>query len=102
MTVDGLADLATVIAGPGVAVTVAEPCAVTAGPVGGVPDAVAVLLTAPASMSAWVTVRDAVHVVDAPGANDDTGHEMADRPGSGSVTPTEVRVTLPVLVTRKL
>ena len=49
-----------------------------------------------------VTARDAVHVVDPPGANDDTGHEIADRPGSGSVTPTEVRVTLPVLVTKKL
>ncbi|GAA3026200.1 hypothetical protein GCM10017559_60130 [Streptosporangium longisporum] len=42
--------------GAGVAVTVAvEGVEVTAGPVGGVPVAVAVLVTAPASMSACLT-----------------------------------------------
>ena len=43
---------------------------------------------------------DAVHVVDAEGANVDTGQLTAERPGSGSVTSTEVNVTLPVLVTK--
>jgi len=41
-----------------------------------------------------------VHVVDTVGANDDTGHDTADKPGSGSTTPTEVSVTLPVFVTK--
>ena len=48
------------------------------------------------------TVREAVQVVDAPGARLDTGQVTADKPASGSVTPTEVSVTLPVFVTRKL
>ena len=51
-------------------------------------------------MFASVTVYDAVHVVDTDGANVDTGHETTDKPGSGSVTPTDVKVTLPVLVTK--
>ena len=72
---------------------------VTTGPVGGVPDADAVLMTEPASTSAWVIVRVAVHVADPPGANVVDGQVIADRPGNGSVIPTEVRVTLPVLVT---
>ena len=68
-------------------------------PTGGVPDAVAVFTTEPASTSACVTRYEAVHVVDAPGANDATGHVTADRPGNGSATPTEVSVTFPVFVT---
>ena len=56
MTVDGDADLANVIDGDCVAVTVAEPVAVTAGPVGGLPDTVAVFRIEPAFMSANVTV----------------------------------------------
>ena len=51
-------------------------------------------------MFASVTVYDAVHVVDTDGANVDTGHDTTESPGSGSVTPTEVKVTLPVLVTK--
>jgi hypothetical protein len=50
-------------------------------------------------MSANVTVYDAVQVVDAAGANVDTGHDTADKPGNGSETPTAVKVTLPVFVT---
>ena len=41
-----------------------------------------------------------MHVVESPGANVMTGHVTADRPGSGSATPTDVSVTLPVFVTR--
>ena len=72
---------------------------VTTGPDGGVPDAVAVLSIDPAFTSVWVMVRVAVHVVDPPGANVVAGHEMADRPLSGSVIETAVSVTLPVFVT---
>jgi hypothetical protein len=56
VTVDGTADFTTSIAGPGVAVTVADPVSVTGPPTGGVPLAVAVFDTDPASMSAWVVV----------------------------------------------
>ena len=73
---------------------------VTAGPVGGVPDAVAVFTIEPAFMLANVTVYDAVHVVDTEGANVDTGQLTTDKPGSGSVTATDVKVTLPLLVTK--
>ena len=56
VTLVGVADLVSVNAALVVAVTVAEDGAdVTAAPVGGVPDAVAVLVTDPASRSAWVT-----------------------------------------------
>ena len=72
---------------------------VTAGPVGGVPEVVAVFVTTPAFTSDWVMVRVAVHVVDAPGAKVVDGQLMLDRPANGSVMITEVRVTLPVLVT---
>ena len=99
VTVLGSADFTTVIDGDWVDVTVAESVSVTAGPVGGVPVVVAVFTTEPAFMSDSVTVYDAVHVVDTEGANVDTGHETADKPGSGSVTPTDVNVTLPVFVT---
>ena len=80
--------------------TVAESVSVTAGPLGGVPVAVAVLRIEPVSMSASVTVYEAVQVVEIEGANVDTGHETTDRPGNGSVTPTDVSVTLPLLVTK--
>ena len=73
---------------------------VTAGPEGGVPAAVAVLLIVPALTSDWVIVRVAVHVVDAPGARVLDGQVMADSPVSGSETATAVNVTLPVFVTR--
>ena len=73
---------------------------VTTGPEGGVPDAVAVLVTTPAFTSACVIVRVAVHVVDAPGANVVDGQLIADKPDRGSVMLTDVNVTLPVFVTR--
>ena len=54
---DGWAVFNSASVGAGVAVTVAvDGFDVTAGPVGGVPDAVAVSTTEPASMSACVTV----------------------------------------------
>ncbi len=57
VTVVGFAVLAIVSAGSGVAVTVVvEGGDVGGGPDGGVPVAVAVLVTEPASTSAWVTV----------------------------------------------
>ena len=67
---------------------------------GGVPWAVAVLLTTPAFTSAWLMVWTAlaVQVSLAPGASVGLGQVTA--PAVGSVTPTEVRVTVPVLVTR--
>src|SRR5580765_4365811 len=96
-----LADLTMPMAGVGADVTVSLDVAVTGAPVGGVPDAVAVLTTWPASTSAWVVVYVAEHVVDAPGARVVTPWQLtAERPGRRSVTPTEVRVTLPELVTR--
>ena len=64
------------------------------------PDAVAVFTIEPAFMSDNVTARLAVHVVDTDGANVDTGHDTTDKPGNGSVTATELKVTLPVLVTK--
>src|SRR5665213_3584021 len=72
----------------------------TGGPLGGVPSAVAVLLTTPAFTSAWLMVwtASAVQVSLAPGASVGLGQVTA--PAVGSVTPTEVRVTVPVLVTR--
>ena len=72
---------------------------VTAGPLGGIAAARAVLMIEPAFTSACVMVRIAVHVVDAPGARVATGQVTADRPLRGSVTPNDVRVTLPALVT---
>jgi hypothetical protein len=56
-TVAGLADFTIVIAGDWVAITVAvDGGEVTAGPVGGVPVAVAESLIEPLFTSAWVTV----------------------------------------------
>ena len=88
------------ISGNWVAVTVVESVSDAGGPTGGVPAAVAVFTIEPASTSDCVVVYDAVHVVDTEGANVDTGHDTTERPGSGSVTPTEVNVTLPVFVTK--
>ena len=99
MTLFGTADFATLIDGDCVTVTTAVSLSVTGPPTGGVPDAVAEFEIEPASTSACVVAYDAVHVVDAPGANVPTGQVTAVNPGSGSATPTEVSVTLPVLVT---
>ncbi len=107
VTVVGDADFTTLNAGAGVAVTVAADGGdVTAGPVGGVPDAVAEFFTDPAFISACVTTYDAVHVVDAAGANVVTGHDTVGFGPAGAVivsaTVTPVRVTFPVFVTTKL
>ena len=53
-----------------------------AEPPGGVPVTVAVLITDPASRSAWVTVWTAVQVVDAPTARVLTGQEIEEAFGS--------------------
>ena len=67
----GEADFTTVIAGDRMAVMVVEDGAeVIAWLAGVLPDAVAVLLTDPASTSAWVTVYVAVQVTEAAGASD--------------------------------
>ena len=71
---------------------------VTPGPVGGVPDPDAVLMIDPASTSAWVMVRGAVHVVEPPGASVVDGQLIGERPDSGSATATAVKVTFPVFV----
>ncbi|MFF3443335.1 hypothetical protein [Streptosporangium sp. NPDC002721] len=89
--------------GDDAAVTVAVDGAdVTAGPVGGVPEAVAVFTIEPASMSACVVTYVLVHVVDARGASVVTGHVIADGVPDPEndvfVTPTPVRVVSPVLV----
>ena len=68
------------------------------GPLGGVPEADAVLMIDPAFTLVWVIVCVAVQVVDPPGARMVAGHEIADNPVNGSVTATEVNVTLPVFV----
>ncbi|MEO3814738.1 hypothetical protein ABGB17_37565 [Sphaerisporangium sp. B11E5] len=89
-------------AGVPVIVTV-EGADVTAGPVGGVPDAVAVLTIEPASMSACVTTYVPVHVVESWGASVVTGQEMTGGvpvpENEVSVAVTPVSVSLPVLTT---
>ncbi len=77
-------------------------------PDGGVPVAVAVFDSCPASMSACVSVYVAVHSTCAPGASDaaPAGHVIADTSpepvNAVSSTVTSVRVTLPVFVTTKV
>src|SRR5947199_48642 len=81
---------------------------VTGGPVGGVPVAVAESLTLPQSRSACVTVYVAVQTSLAPDASvlDGQVGPLVSVPGTAglvwaSVTDTFVRVTLPMLVTKK-
>ena len=90
--------LSNVIAGDRVIGVTTELVAVIAEPVGGVPDAVAVLFTVPASTSACVSAYVLVQVVVAAGARVVTGQETV--PTFGSLTPTLVSVTLPVFFTR--
>src|SRR3954468_23947684 len=53
----------------------------------------------PASMSAWVTVCDAVQLNDAPGASDEPFAGVQTKPVAfGSVTVTAANVVLPSLV----
>jgi hypothetical protein len=105
VTVEGVADFTTEIAGAGGAVTIAlDGCDVTEPPVGDVPDAVAVFVTAPAFTSACVITYVAVHVTDAPGSNDGVagqlGVDIVPEPEKApSVTVGFDRVMLPVLVT---
>ena len=75
----------------------------TAGPLGGVPLAVAWFETVPAFTIACVSVTLPVMVLEllAPGARLAIGPPVMVIPGSGSVTEILVRVTLPVLVTVK-
>ncbi|MFF3443368.1 hypothetical protein [Streptosporangium sp. NPDC002721] len=102
---DGEAVFNSVRSGAAVMVTVAVDGAdVTAGPVGGVPEAVAVFTITPASTSAWVTVYVLVHVVEACGASVVTGQVATggapDPENAVSVTPKPVNVALPLLTTR--
>ena len=91
------ARLSSAIEGDRVTGVLTELVAEIAAPVGGVPAAVAVLATPPASTSACVSVYVFVQVVDAPGASVLAGHETV--PTVGSVTPTLDSVTLPVFLT---
>lgn len=81
-------------------VDVVELFDVTGEPDGGVPLAFAVLLTDPAFTSAWLMIRVAVHVVDAPGVRIVSEQLIDDRPGNGSTMAIAVSITLPVLVTK--
>ena len=79
----GVGVLAIVNEGDWVAVTLAVlPGLVAAAPTGGVPLAVAVLLTDPVFRSAWVVVRVAVQVVVALGARVVAGQLGTDSPPS--------------------
>ncbi len=71
---------------------------VTAGPLGGVPEAVAVLMTLPLSTSAWLIGYVAVQVTPAPGASVVVEHVTGPTFTSSTVTP--VSVWAPVLATR--
>ncbi|MEU8385208.1 hypothetical protein [Streptosporangium sp. NPDC048865] len=90
-------------AGAAVTVVVDGGADVTAGPVGGVPDAVAEFTIEPASTSACVVSYVLVHVVEAPGASVVTGHVTAEGvpepENSVSATLSAVSVVLPVLTT---
>ncbi|SNT64886.1 hypothetical protein SAMN05216276_11422 [Streptosporangium subroseum] len=101
-TADGTAVFSNVRSATGVAVTVAvDGSEVTAGPVGGVPEAVAVFAIDPASTSACVVTYVPVHVVEACGANVATGHVttpgVPEPENAVSTAPTPVNVALPVL-----
>jgi hypothetical protein len=103
-TADGEALFTTDRPGAGAADTVAlDGDDVTAGPDGGVPDAVAVFVTEPASTSACVTEYVVVHVSCAPGARFPAGHVTGDNVPvpvkAPSFTVTRCRVTFPVLIT---
>ena len=77
--------------------TVLEETGAVGLPDGGVPRTEAVFTTEPAFRSVSVTVWLPVQVVATPGARVVNGHEIAVT--LGSVTATEVSVTLPVLRT---
>ena len=94
------ADFTSVRLGDAVIVESAVSVALTAAPSGGVPDAVAVLVTCPASTSACVAVYVAVQVVRSPGASCETG--QVTEVTWGSLTLTAWSVTLPVFVTRNV
>ena len=102
---DGEACFASEMPGAASTVTVADDgVELRAGPVGGRPDATAVFDTEPSSTSACVSTYEAVHVTAAPGASVVAG-QVAEGAvpvpeNAVSVTPTPVRVTLPVLLIR--
>src|SRR5664280_1634116 len=95
---DGVpACLSSVIFGADTTGVSTESGAVTALPVGDVPDAVAVLATWPESTSTWVSVYVAVQVANAFGASVVTGQVTV--PTLRSLTLTACSVTLPVFET---
>ena len=83
-------------------VCVVPEISVTAGPVGGFPVAVAVLVTLPVVLSPVVTVYVPVPVVLCPTANVVDASVTLDGVNLGSFTVTPVSGTLPVFVTVKL
>src|SRR3954447_5535454 len=83
-------------------VTVDGPDGADSPPRTPVPVAVAVSVTCPASTSPCVTVCgvSAVHVTESPGGKGGDDGGQVTGPAVGSLTATEVRLTLPVFVTR--
>ena len=71
----------------------------TVTPCGSVPVAVAVLLTAPASTSDWVTTAVPVQVSDAPGTSCDCGQVMSAAATRVSSTVMPWSVVAPVFAT---
>jgi hypothetical protein len=76
--------------------------AVTFGPLGGVPVAVATLSTCPTLMSDWVSAYVALAVPTAPGDNVLGVTTILDKPNFESDIETEFKLILPVLVTLKV
>src|SRR5215472_6085456 len=94
------ADLVTVIPGActGPSTVTAAETSLTAGPDGGVPDAVATSVTNPWFTSACVVTYVAVQPRDSPGPRSAAGQSSTAPDGSpASVTVVPVSVTLPVL-----
>jgi hypothetical protein len=103
VTVLGDAVFSSARPGADVTVTVAvDGAEATGGPVGGVPEAVAVFVIEPASRSAWVVTYVLVQVVEAWGARVVTGQVVTGGvpvpEKEVSLTLTPVSVALPVLV----
>src|ERR1700722_15697877 len=65
--------MTTITGWPGMVTVALDGSLVTGGPLGGVPVAVAVLVTVPASASAWVSGYGAMQVSLSPGARTELG-----------------------------
>src|SRR5690348_3147110 len=107
LTVGGDADFCSVSALVTATATIAvDEVDVTVPPLGFTAVAMAELVIAPLSMSAWMTVYVAVHVVVAAGASEPAGQVIANGGAAGSdsvsMMPTLLSVVWPVFSTRKL